>query len=128
MEEKHMNKIKSNWTNILIISIIFASFLLINLNVVNFGDDYWFLRFRNYGTNKTFSELLNFYKTTNGRFIVHLLVVYFLKNPMIFWQVFNSIILTRYMLLFIQKFNWKAKRENAITTVNNVFLNRCDRN
>lgn len=128
MEEKHMNKIKSNWTNILIISIIFASFLLINLNVVNFGDDYWFLRFRNYDTNKTFSELLNFYKTTNGRFIVHLLVVYFLKNPMIFWQVFNSIILTRYMLLFIQKFNWKAKRENAITTVNNVFLNRCDRN
>ena len=123
-----MNKIKSNWTNILIISIIFASFLLINLNVVNFGDDYWFLRFRNDDTNKTFSELLNFYKTTNGRFIVHLLVVYFLKNPMIFWQVFNSIILTRYMLLFIQKFNWKAKRENAITTVNNVFLNRCDRN
>lgn len=35
-----MNKIKSNWANIL---IIFASFLLINLNVVNFGDDYGFL-------------------------------------------------------------------------------------
>ena len=32
---------------ILIISIIFVSFLLINLNVVNFGDDYWFFRFRN---------------------------------------------------------------------------------
>ena len=123
-----MNKIKSNWANILIISIIFASFLLINLNVVNFGDDYWFFRFRNYDTTKTFSELLNFYKTTTGRFIVHLLVVYFLKIPMIFWQIFNSIVLTRYMLLFIQKFNWKAKRENAITTVNNVFLNRCDRN
>lgn len=123
-----MNKIKSNCTNILIISIIFVSFLLINLNVVNWGDDYWFLRFRNYDTTKTFSELLNFYKTTNGRFIVHLLVVYFLKIPIIFWQIFNSIILTRYMLLFIQKFNWKTKRENAITTVNNVFLNRCDRN
>lgn len=123
-----MNKIKSNWANILIISIIFASFLLINLNVVNFGDDYRFFRFRNYDTTKTFSELLNFYKTTNGRFIVHLLVVYFLKIPMIFWQIFNSIVLTRYMLLFIQKFNWKTKRENAIITVNDVFLNRCDRN
>lgn len=120
-----MNKIKSNWANIL---IIFASFLLINLNVVNFGDDYWFFRFRNYDTTKTFSELLNFYKTTNGRFIVHLLVVYFLKIPMIFWQIFNSIVLTRYMLLFIQKFNWKTKRENAIITVNDVFLNCCDRN
>lgn len=123
-----MNKIKSNWANILIISIIFASFLLINLNVVNLGDDYWFFRFRNYDTTKTFSELLNFYKTTNGRFIVHLLVVYFLKIPMIFWQIFNSIVLTRYMLLFIQKFNWKTKRENAIITVNDVFLNCCDRN
>lgn len=123
-----MNRIKLNWSNILILSIIFASFLLINLNVVNFGDDYYFFRFRNYDTTKTFSELLNFYKTANGRLIVHLLVVYFLKIPIIFWQIFNSIVLTRYMLLFIQKFNWKIKRKNAIATVNNVFFNRYHRN
>ncbi len=97
---KITNILKSNLLYILL-AVIFLSFFAINFNVVYFGDDYWFLRFKQYRLEEYFQKLLNFYFTTNGRFIVHLLVTFFLKLPIILWQILNSLMLTRHMLFLI---------------------------
>lgn len=77
-----------------LIPIAFISFLLININVVYFGDDYGYLEFKNLNIDNHMSKLISHYFSTNGRFIVHLLVTLFLKLPMIYWQLFNSFMLT----------------------------------
>lgn len=88
-----ITKIKNNFKYFLI-PIIFISFLLINLNVVYFGDDYYYLSFRNLNFTEYFSGLFNHYCQDNGRFIVHLFATLFLKFPMPFWQILNSLMLT----------------------------------
>lgn len=75
-------------------AIVFISFLIINLNVVYFGDDYYFIQYRRYNVITHISKMINFYCNDNGRFIVHLLATSFLKIPMIFWKVLNSLMLT----------------------------------
>ena len=91
--ENILNKLKQNW-QFLLIPIIFISFLLINLNVVYFGDDYYYLTFRNLDFSEFFSKLFGHYQNDNGRFIVHLLATLFLKLPLPFWAILNSIFLT----------------------------------
>lgn len=88
-----VNIIKQNW-QYLLIPIIFISFLLINLNVVYLGDDYYYLTFRNLDFSEYFSKLIGHYQNDNGRFIVHLLATFFLKLPLPFWAILNSIFLT----------------------------------
>ena len=78
----------------IILFIIFISFLLINIKVVYFGDDYVYLTFRNLNITDYFSKLWGHYLHTNGRFIVHLLVTLFLKMPIIVFQIVNSLLLT----------------------------------
>ena len=97
--QKITSFLKANKIYILL-AIIFVSFLGINMNVTYFGDDYHFLRWQKYDFAQYFNKLFEFYFKTNGRFIVHLLVTFFLKIPIIFWQIFNSLVLTRNMLLF----------------------------
>lgn len=91
--ENILKKIKENYLYILL-PIVFISFLLINLNVVYFGDDYYYLTFRNLNFTDYFSTLAEHYCTANGRFIVHMFATIFLKLPIQFWQVLNSLMLT----------------------------------
>ena len=86
-------KLKDNLVYILV-PIIFVSFLLINLNVVYFGDDYYYLTFADLNFSEYFSKLTEHYFKDNGRFIVHTLATIFLKLPMPFWQILNSLMLT----------------------------------
>ncbi len=74
--------------------IIFISFLLINLNVVWFGDDYYYLRYSKMEFAECMKEMWAHYLADNGRFIVHLLEAFFLKYNLIIWQIVNTGILT----------------------------------
>ena len=104
MEVKKFLRNKSIY---ILLIIIFISFLLINLNVVYFGDDYYYLimskengRILFYTDLFTDSGrlllklLFSHYLHANGRLIVHTLVCLFLKMPMIYWQILNSAMLT----------------------------------
>lgn len=88
-----LSKLKQNWLFILI-SIIFLSFFLINMNVVYFGDDYYYLTFKDLNFFDYFSKLFGHYQNDNGRFIIHMLVTIFLKFPLPIWAALNSIFLT----------------------------------
>ena len=104
-----LSKLKNNWLY-LIIPIIFISFLLIHLNIVYFGDDYYYLTFRNLNVSEYFSKLFEHYQNDNGRFIVHLLVTFFLKLPLPFWAILNSIFLTG-ICYFASKILSPSKKE-----------------
>lgn len=91
--DKILSKLKNNWLYV-IIPIIFISFLFIHLNVVYFGDDYYYLTFRNLNVADYFSKLFDHYQNDNGRFLVHMLATFFLKLPLPFWGIVNSIFLT----------------------------------
>ena len=70
---------------------------MVNLQIGLFGDDYYYATF----TKNNFRELhKNHYLEVNGRVIVHLLDSIFLSIPKIFWQILNSIMLTRNSLLW----------------------------
>lgn len=70
---------------------LFMLTLLVNLQIGLFGDDYFYATF----TKNDFWNLHKMhYLETNGRAIVHLLDSLFLALPNIFWQIFNSIMLT----------------------------------
>ena len=79
--------------------MIFLSFFLINSSIVYFGDDFYFLSFKQYHFLEYFEHLFGFYCTDNGRFIIHLLVTFFLKIPPIFWKIINSLMLTGICIL-----------------------------
>ena len=91
--KKFLIEIKNNLMFILI-PIIFFSFLLININVTYYGDDYYYLSFSDLSVQDFFAKHIEHYNNDNGRFIVHILVTIFLKLPMPFWQIFNSLMLT----------------------------------
>lgn len=70
---------------------------MVNLQIGLFGDDYYYATF----TKNNFWNLhKNHYLEVNGRVIVHLLDSIFLSIPKIFWQILNSIMLTRNSLLW----------------------------
>ena len=70
---------------------------MVNLQIGLFGDDYYYATF----TKNNFWQLHKaHYLEVNGRVIVHFLDSIFLSIPKIFWQVLNSIMLTRYSLLW----------------------------
>ncbi len=77
----------------IILPIIFISFLLININVVYFGDDYHFLGFHTNDFSAYMQDLYTHYTLDNGRLIVHFLDSIFLKVPVL-WQILNSFMLT----------------------------------
>lgn len=90
---KILNEIKNNLMFILL-PIIFFSFLLINVNVVYFGDDFYYLSFADLSLPDFFAKHIEHYNNDNGRFLVHILATLFLKLPMSFWQILNSLMLT----------------------------------
>lgn len=108
--ENILHKLKQNGLYI-IIPIIFISFLLINLNVVYFGDDYYYLTFNNLELSEYFSKLIGHYQNDNGRFIVHMLATLFLKVPLPFWAILNSVFLTG-ICYFAANVIAKGKKEN----------------
>ena len=118
--EKILLKIKENLLFILI-PIIFVSFLLINLNVVYFGDDYYYLTFSDLEIGEYFSKLVEHYNKDNGRFIVHLLATFFLKLPLPFWQAFNSIMLTG-ICYFAAKLTTKSNKKQMPTLLSIMFF------
>ena len=91
MEVKKFLRNKSIY---ILLIIIFISFLLINLNVVYFGDDYYYLIMSKENGRILLKLLFSHYLHANGRLIVHTLVCLFLKMPMIYWQILNSAMLT----------------------------------
>ncbi len=78
----------------LLLPIVFFSFWLIHNNVVYFGDDYYFLSFRDLNASNYFAKLGEHYTSDNGRLIVHFLATLFLKLPLPFWRILNSLFLT----------------------------------
>lgn len=91
--KKLLDEIKNNLMFILI-PIIFFSFLFININVCYFGDDFYYLSFKDLSLPDFFLKHIEHYNKDNGRFIVHILATLFLKLPLPFWQVINSLMLT----------------------------------
>ena len=86
-------KIKNNLMLVLL-PLIFFSFLLINLNVTYSGDDYYYLSFSDLSIQEFLTKHIEHYNNDNGRFIVHILATTFLKLPMPFWQILNSLMLS----------------------------------
>ena len=82
------------------LAIVFISFLAINLNVVWFGDDYYYLRYSKMEWGEYFKAHWAHYLADNGRFIVHLLESFFLRYNLIIWQIVNTFILTRYYVFY----------------------------
>lgn len=81
-----------------IISFIFAiiTFIftfLININVNNYGDDYYYMTLVNSNLSIFINNHISHYLLANGRVIVHLLVTLFLSVDMIYWKIFNSLML-----------------------------------
>lgn len=116
-----LSRIKENWLYI-IIPIIFISFLLINLNVVYFGDDYYYLTFRELNVSDYFSKLFGHYQNDNGRFIVHMLVTLFLKAPLPFWAILNSVFLTGICYFSSKIINFYTKNSSSLPYVITFFL------
>ena len=115
-----ISAIKNNLVYILI-PIIFVSFLLININVVYFGDDYYYLTFRDLEISEYFTRLAEHYCKDNGRFIVHMLATIFLKLPMPFWQVLNSLMLTG-ICYFAAKILTNDNKNNLPLLISIMFL------
>lgn len=107
---KDIKKIKINKTAILTIAV-FVSFLFINLNVVWFGDDYYYLRYSKLDWGEYFKAHWAHYLADNGRLIVHLLESFFLRYNLVIWQIVNALILTgiTYFTAKIATFNKKEK-------------------
>ena len=83
-------KIKAFLPQIILI-FIFLLTLIVNLQIGLFGDDYYYATF----IRNNFWELHKaHYLDINGRIIVHFLDSIFLAIPRIFWQLFNSVMLT----------------------------------
>ena len=114
----------SKKTNV-ILPLIFISFFLINFNVVYFGDDFWFLKFRTYDIPTYFENLTAHYLKDNGRYIVHMLDTIFLKISPIFWQILNSLNLT--LLCYLPSKIICKKNEEKIPLVTSIifFLITC---
>lgn len=106
------------------LAIIFISFLSISLSIVYFGDDYYFLQFKDYNFTTYFEKLFYFYQHANGRLIVHLLDTLILRLPTYFWSILNAI-----MLLGICYFNGKIisdKNSYFYTIIMFFFLSALD--
>ncbi len=91
--------------------LMFISFLAINLNVVWFGDDYYYLRYSKLEWGEYFKAHWDHYLADNGRFIVHLLESFFLRYNLVIWQIVNTLILTgiTYFTAKIATFRKKEK-------------------
>ena len=94
---KNISFVKKNIIQIFLV-IIFLSFLAVNLNMVYFSDDIYFLHYTKYNFIEHISKLGQFYFETNGRFIIHFLLTWLLKLPLIYMNIINSLIITRNML------------------------------
>lgn len=117
---KDIKKIKINKTAILTIAV-FVSFLLINLNVVWFGDDYYYLRYSKLDWGEYFKAHWAHYLADNGRLIVHLLESFFLRYNLIFWQIANTLILTG-ITYFTAKIATFKKREKLFPAMGLSFF------
>lgn len=89
-------KIKSSLPKIILI-IFFILTFIVNAQIGLFGDDYYYATFTK---NNFLEHHINHYLKDNGRAIVHFLDSIFLFLPHIFWQILNSIMLTRYCILW----------------------------
>ena len=91
--------------------LVFISFLAININVVWFGDDYYYLRYSKLEWGEYFKAHWDHYLADNGRFIVHLLESFFLRYNLVIWQIINTLILTgiTYFTAKIATFRKKEK-------------------
>lgn len=78
----------------LLLCLAFLSFLLITLFVVYFGDDYYYITFRDLSFSDYFQKLGDHYLQDNGRFLVHLFVTLFLKMPLPVWACLEAVFLT----------------------------------
>ena len=112
---KDIKNFKINKTVILTIAV-FISFLIINLNVVWFGDDYYYLRYSKMEWGEFFKAHWEHYLADNGRFIVHLLESFFLRYNLIIWQIVNTFILTgiTFFTAKIATFKKKGKTFSAM--------------
>ena len=112
---KEIKNFKINKTAILTIAV-FVSFLFINLNVVWFGDDYYYLRYSKMGWGEYFKAHWAHYLADNGRLIVHLLESFFLRYNLIIWQIVNTFILTG-ITYFTAKIATFKKQEKMFPTM-----------
>lgn len=117
---KNIKKIKINKTAILTIAV-FVSFLFINLNVVWFGDDYYYLRYSKMDWGEYFKAHWAHYLADNGRLIVHLLESFFLRYNLIIWQIVNTLILTG-IAYFTAKIATFKKKENLFPVMGLSFF------
>lgn len=117
MKAKNINAMQ------LLLLITFFSFLVININVTYFGDDYHFLDFQNYNLQAYFSKLVDHYFLDNGRLIVHFLDTIFLSLPIFLWQILNSLMLTGicYFITKIVQITFD-KKENNFFVFSIVFI------
>lgn len=70
---------------------LFLGVFLMNLFVVNSGDDFFYAAFSNSGVGRFISAHIDHYVNINGRSIVHILDSIFLWLPHIIWKIVNPL-------------------------------------
>ena len=100
--------------------LTFVITFLANYNVYLSGDDYFYITFTNGTVSEFFTHHINHYLNINGRAIVHFLVSVFLSIDLIWWKIFNSI-----MLASIVYFGSKITSKNTLVSGAIFFLGIC---
>ncbi len=85
-----MKTLKASGGNIVYVALFLITFILAFLvmrNIPLFGDDYYYVTFKD---GNFFKMHKDHYMLANGRAIVHVLVTVFISIPPVFWQILNS--------------------------------------
>lgn len=102
--------------------LTFAFTFLINLNVIYFGDDFYYLTFSNEGLKKYIDMNISHYLEVNGRIIVHVLASFFLWININIWKILNSLMLAGIVYYGSKLANFKSKNENSIFISSLIFF------
>ena len=74
--------------------LTFIFTFIVNNNVYMFGDDYFYVTFSQGTASEFWEHHLRHYTLDNGRAFVHFLASIFLSVDLIWWKIFNSLVLS----------------------------------
>ncbi|MBQ9266798.1 MAG: hypothetical protein IJ217_00685 [Clostridia bacterium] len=100
--------------------ITFVFVFLALYNVYLFGDDYYYITYSKGPMQEFWAHHVEHYTQINGRAIVHFLVSIFLSQNLIWWKLFNAL-----MLASIVYFGSKIASENTLYSGLAFFLGVC---
>lgn len=120
---KYNNKIlkfiKDNWLYLLLFLLMFVVLVYCHNNTFLANDDlpYSFFKRLNNRVSNLFEivwDNLRYYKSTNGRFIVHCIVMFLLMFGKNIWSICNPIIILLIFYVIIKFINSKSKLNNIL--------------